>query len=383
MSQGQDQGQDLGLEDQANAPDDLSVAEMGEPDLASQQDMSAQDMSVDDDGGDHDQGAMMPERCGRPAPTTELTLRANTDDFPESLLATQATFYKDIPYGSDGRLKIDLFIANSQTPSALVIFIHGGGFLGGSHTSIYRNTPEIVASYLNEGVSFATVSYRVLEDGDREGVRKSLHDVRYALQFIRYHASSFGIGPERIALRGGSAGAGSALWVGLSDEACDPLDSDPVRAMSTRVSAIAALNTPSTYDIVRWETDVFGPTFPAVTLAQVASLDSGALARMAQFYGLDPETMTLEQLQAPDVAAYRAEVDMFALVDAHDPPVFLANPGPTTSPTTMGQLLHHPLHAEVLYKRLSAVGVEAQLRTRDRQQGPAMDAEQFLLNLLS
>ena len=51
---------------------------------------------------------------------------------------------------------------------------------------------------------------------------------------------------------GASAGAGTSLWIGFSDEMSDPLNSDPVLRESTRVSCVGAIATQATYDFFKW-----------------------------------------------------------------------------------------------------------------------------------
>ncbi len=319
-------------------------------------------------------------RCA--SPPGEPLLTVPTRPLPATLVGAAADFHEAVVYGPETRHRLDVFVAHREGPRPLVVHVHGGGFTSGSRRSVYQNTPEVVRTYIDAGISFATVDYRFLEERETEGVLKPMLDVRRALQFVRYHAASFGVDPARIGLRGASAGAGTSLWIGLGDEACEPESGDPVLAVSTRVSAIAVLDTQSTYDVLRWETDVYGEAFPEVTLEAVVKSDPEAMGRIAQFYGLDPETATLEQLSTDALQVYRAKVDMLSMPGPQDPPVFLSAGGQTGPPRTMGSLLHHPLHAEAMFRALTLAGVPAGLRTRDRLEGDHADTETFLIDHL-
>ena len=122
----------------------------------------------------------------------------------------------------------------------------------------------------------------------------------------------------------------------------DPDPEDPVERMSTRVSAVSLAGTQATYDLRRWETDVFVDF--GITLELAISVASQLVPTLQRFYGLDELSAeeTLAALDEPDIVAYRAAADMLAMIGASDPPIrIIGRPGlPTgrtrssTTPTT-------------------------------------------------
>ena len=100
---------------------------------------------------------------------------------------------------------------------------------------------------------------------------------------MRYYAESFNIDKEAVAVFGGSAGAGTSLWLAFSDDRADSDNSDPILRESTRVRAALAIETQGTYDLVRWETDVFEPF--GITLDDLAE-DPELAARILSFNGI-------------------------------------------------------------------------------------------------
>ncbi|MCB9584984.1 MAG: alpha/beta hydrolase [Polyangiaceae bacterium] len=259
-------------------------------------------------------------------------------------------FYSDIPYGTDARMRFDLFKPAAAAPTPIVVFIHGGGFTGGSKDQ-YGNSDGI-RSLLNAGVAYASLEYRVLDDVDSDGVIKCLSDNRRALKFIRYHASELNLNATKVVLRGGSAGAGTSLWLGFHDDMARPDAESPVEHESTRVLGVIANSTQATYDLLKWQTVVFAPY--NLDLVQVTE-DLGMEQRLLSFYGMQ----TIDELPTPAITAYRAEVDMLGLMSSDDPPFWVHNTLPEKVPTTVGSLYHHPYHARALMDRATEVGVES------------------------
>ena len=66
----------------------------------------------------------------------------------------------DISYGPYERNVIDLYLAQSEDPSPLYVFIHGGGFRGGDKSNI---PPELLEGFLEMGISVAAINYRLSE----------------------------------------------------------------------------------------------------------------------------------------------------------------------------------------------------------------------------
>lgn len=289
----------------------------------------------------------------------DLTLPAPTT--PSPVGGASVTFYKDIAYGSDPLMKFDLIKPAGSTPTPLVIFIHGGGFTGGDKDNAYEGTSAGTLKLFDAKIAYATLNYRVLSSTalDTEGVIKPLSDSKRALQFIRYHASELGIDPKRIALRGGSAGAGTSLWLSFHDDMADPSAADPVFKQSTRVVTVAANSTQSTYDLEKWSTVVY----PDYGIDVLGTTDPKFQPVLASFYGLPSIVDIKAQLHTPEMTAYRANVDMLELMTSDDPPFFVHNPRPVSDPVDAGGqidsgvLNHHPNHARALRERATAVGV--------------------------
>lgn len=261
-----------------------------------------------------------------------------------------AKFYEALEYGPHDENLFDIYLPESTEPTPLLLYIHGGGFTGGSRDT--SNAEGAVTSFLDEGVAYASIDYRLLKTPDPDGVIKSLTDSTRALQFVRYHHEQLNIDPENVILMGGSAGAGTSLWIAFHDEMADPDSEDPVERQSTRVTAAIAIATQATYDIGKWKTVVFEEY--DLDLLQLA--DALGLAQaLLDFYGITD----VDTFESEAILKYRAEVDMLALMDAEDPPFFVDNPlEPAAIPLSVNLAFHHANHALVLADQADEIGLE-------------------------
>ena len=129
---------------------------------------------------------------------------------------------QDVSYGPHERNVLDVYKAPSDSPSPIFLWIHGGGFYFGDKS---QRGPRLVPLLFEHGISLVTTNYRFSQHAIYPA---SYHDCRRALQFVRYHASSWGMDPGRIAVGGLSAGAGMSLWLGFRPDMADPTSEDPI-----------------------------------------------------------------------------------------------------------------------------------------------------------
>ncbi len=273
---------------------------------------------------------------------------------PAGLDDVDAAFYGGVPCGAYPEDLVDLFLPNGSTePTPLFLFFHGGGFTGGSRTAPYRGSlAEDLRELVGAGVAYATADYRLLSQPDSEGVIKPMHDGQVCLQYLRLHAAELGIDPTRVVVAGVSAGAGMSLWLGTASELAIPEHENPALRQSTRVSGVIALETQATYDLGRWDTDVFVVyNFDLLGLAAAVGLDGQLLA----FYAITE----LEDYDLSETLTYRRAVDMLGLMSRDDPPIFVRNEGTQVSrPLSPDVAFHHPDHARAVYERAQEVGIE-------------------------
>lgn len=281
---------------------------------------------------------------------------------PFDLQGINAKFAKDIAYDTKTRTQFDIWLPHSNTPTGLVLYVHGGGFSSGDKDFVYTvqsggawDFPTDIRFLLQNNIAFATVRYSLLNStAETEGIKKSMSDVRRALQYIRSRANDFNIDKNNIILAGNSAGAGTSLWIACNNDFSNSQSNDPVLRESSRVKGVVARETQSSYNIEdRWVNDVF--TDYGITWSTILANEAGNIQKI---YGVS----SLAQYESPSTDAYRADVDLLSLMTADDPEIWLnntlrdvVNPYNPYSPDIPS---HHAFHARALKKRADAVGIK-------------------------
>lgn len=229
----------------------------------------------------------------------------------------------DVTYGTPGGvpIQLDAYLVQSEKPSPVLIFIHGGGWRHGSK----RGLPGFLKKPLFEaGVSIVSINYRLTSVAPHPA---QVDDCTRAVQFVRSKAKEWNINPERIALMGASAGGHLSLWVGLHDDRKNPDSPDPVERLSTRVSCIV---------------NYFGPT----DFRLLGPLERNHAAYKALF-GMNKND---EKKTIPDSILQAASPITY--VSSGDPPVLTAH--------GTADLLVPVRHAHALMEKLKEKGVEAE-----------------------
>lgn len=273
---------------------------------------------------------------------------------PNAVYATQ------IAYDSTDLEKqiFHLFLPDTTGNHPLIIYIHGGGFIGGSpdQALVQPRIQEEIKTCVENGVAFASVGYRLIHTNkpDSVGVLKCLNDSKRAIQYLRYFARDLHLDPNKFALQGSSAGASTSAWLSFRDDMRNLSSKDPVQRTSTRVCATYLKSCQATMDIYRWETDVFndfdgdGTSFTLDSIQALMGFD-----RISNFFGgLDSLNQVIYDTKVKD---YRRNIDLLYHLTSDDPPLYLATTSQAVHPRE--DLFHHPLHPLVLKEAATKVGI--------------------------
>ncbi|MGB4707908.1 MAG: alpha/beta hydrolase [Fuerstiella sp.] len=247
--------------------------------------------------------------------------------------------HADVSYGPDKMNVVDFWQAEGEGPRPLLVYIHGGGWIGGDKKRSQRD----VQPFLDKGISYASVNYRLT---GQASLPAPVHDAALAIQFIRSKAAEWNIRKDRIVLTGGSAGACTSMWLLTHDDLADPKSDDPVRRESTRVTAAAVAGGQTSIDpkqIEPW----LGPMVlqhKMINMAVGEETIEGALKNYEQHKDLFVE-----------FSAYNH-------VTSDDPPLLMTYSNDMTLPSkNAGHGIHHPVYGVKMKEKCESVGQECHL----------------------
>ena len=143
-----------------------------------------------------------------------------------------ARVHKDLEFAKvDGRsLRLDLMLPTGIESPPLVVWIHGGGWRGGSKSSVP------IRGLVDHGYAVASISYRFT---DVAIFPAQIHDCKAAIRWLRAHAHKYGYDEKRFVVAGSSAGGHLALLVGVSGD--DPSLEGRVGSHFDQSSAVQAV----------------------------------------------------------------------------------------------------------------------------------------------
>jgi acetyl esterase/lipase len=140
--------------------------------------------------------------------------------------------------------------ARGAGPFPTVLCIHGGGLCRGKRESC----DELCRKLARRGYVAATVSYRLAPE---HRFPAAIHDVKAAVRWLRAHAATYAIDPERIAATGSSAGGYLAQFLGVTPDV-PRFEGDGGNAdQSSAIRCVVNVYGPSDF-VSDWETSVDG-----------------------------------------------------------------------------------------------------------------------------
>lgn len=255
--------------------------------------------------------------------------------------------HADVKYGPHERNVMDVWLAESDKPTPVLVSIHGGGFLGGNKSV----GAGILNQCLDSGISVVAITYRFSSQAIAPA---SFHDSARAVQFIRHNAKQWNIDPARIAATGGSAGAGISLWLGFHEDLADPENDDPVLRQSTRLTCMFVSAGQTSYD----------PRFIRKLFPESDTYKHGALARL-----FDVDLNKLDDL--PD-EKYRLfeECSPITHLTQDDVPAMLSYGGPLDQKVTDQNIgIHHARFGQALKEKMDALQIRCEVHAGGRTLG--------------
>jgi acetyl esterase/lipase len=249
----------------------------------------------------------------------------------------QPPTHRDVKYGPYNRNVMDVWLAESDKPTPVLVSIHGGGFNAGNKSV----SSILLRECLESGISVVAITYRF---SNQAIAPAQFHDSARAIQFIRHNAKQWNLDPTRISATGGSAGAGISLWLGFHDDLADPDNEDPVRRESTRLACMTVNNGQTSYD-PRFIRDLFpnANTYRHSAVARLFDVDMDNLDQLPKKkYRLFEECSPITHLTKDDPPA---QLIYWTSMDATD--------------------IHSPRFGTVLKEKMDALGIRCDVYVGD------------------
>ena len=250
-----------------------------------------------------------------------------------------APTYADVRYGPHERNVLDVWQAEADKPTPLVIYIHGGGFRGGSKNGL---SGRKVKRFLESGISVAAIHYRLLA---QDFLPAAHYDGRRAVQFLRTKADDWNLDARRFGAFGGSAGAQICMHLAFHEEMADPNSESRLEQQSTRLQCVATNGGQTTMEFNWWFDHIPGyerPHRPATEyFGEISGLERDRVIR--------------------DISALR-------LLSKDDPPIFMQYgmapdaPQPKEPARVQGWRVHHVNFGIALLNQAKELGVSAYLK---------------------
>lgn len=156
-----------------------------------------------------------PPGAPNPAAAAKLDLATQAHlNYPGGVIG-----YMDVTYSvvrSYRPLKLDLYVPANGTARPAVVWVHGGGWAGGSPRQALGPYPDwriVLASLAARGYVVVGATYRFSGEAKFPA---AIADIKASVRWLRTNASMIGVDPDRIGVWGESAGGQLAALLGTS-----------------------------------------------------------------------------------------------------------------------------------------------------------------------
>ena len=269
-----------------------------------------------------------------------------------SRIDDHSIFFENVEYGEKARNKLDIHIPDLVSPKGLLIFFHGGAFIGGDKSDIFEEyLSSIFLKIIKKGIIIVSANYSFLDSDGSRGVLTSLEDGKNVISFLEQNRNLLNLNDSEIVLSGVSAGAGISLWNGFRDNKFE------------NISGILAIEAQSSYNVYTWE-----KVFKGFNIDEMRKLYSDLDEIYLNFYKGKPDGKLLEIL------------DFSLMMDKMDPSFYISNRAGkdlinSNNEIDFDVLYHSFLHADYLRKK----AIDANLKFSGiYQESP----EDFVLRML-
>lgn len=237
---------------------------------------------------------------------------------------------RDVVFGTGGGRDLTMHIVlpkeKAKTPAPVYVWIHGGGWMGGDKNGGVRQVTPLV----RRGFVGATIEYRLTGEAPFPA---QIEDCKCAIRYLRAHAKTYNIDPDRIAVGGSSAGGHLAALVGTSGGVQDLEGDGGWGDQSSTVQAVV---------------DLYGPTdFATFVTAKGYEHHNAADSPESRLLGGGDVLPQKDKIRRVNPITY---------VDGDDPPFLIIHgSADRTVPLNQSQAMHAALEAAKVASELTII----------------------------
>ncbi len=179
---------------------------------------------------------------------------------------------RDVVFGKGGETDLKLDIAypkEGDGPFPVVVFIHGGGWVGGNRQSMEKS----IETMAGRGYVAATISYRF---APKARFPAQIEDCKAAIRWLRAQAKKYHLNPDRIGVVGSSAGGHLACLLGLTEKKDGLEGKGGNPEQSSQVQAVVSFFGPTDLTRENWS--------PVVVKNNLTPLLGGSLSEKKELY---------------------------------------------------------------------------------------------------
>ncbi|MEO9595598.1 alpha/beta hydrolase fold domain-containing protein [Rhodopirellula bahusiensis] len=237
---------------------------------------------------------------------------------------------RDVIFGKGGGRDLKMHIVlpekKSDEPLPAYVWVHGGGWQGGTKEGGVGQVARVVA----KGFVGATIEYRLTGEAPFPA---QIEDCKCAIRYLRAHAEEYGIDPDRIAVGGSSAGGHLVALLGTSGDVEELEGTGGWQDQSSRVQAVI---------------DLYGPTdFSRFVTTKGFESHNRAGSPESKLLGGGVVIANDDGIRRVNPITY---------VDANDPPFLIIHgTKDPTVPANQSQLMHEALEAAGVKSKLHLI----------------------------
>jgi len=258
---------------------------------------------------------------------------------------------RTLKYASHGGtdLMLDLYLppAPTQKAAPVIVFLHGGGWSGGTRTT----GPDFKRYFARDGFAMASIEYRLTPS---IAFPANVEDVRTAVRWLKANAAAQSIDATRICLWGTSAGGHLAAVAALAPRGT--FDGTDNLEYTSSVRCVLDAYGPTKFDVMDEQTEQERATLQAAAVSVMPGRGSAGAPAMRHSVDTSPESRLLGGAVPTLPDRVRAASPMTYV--RGDAPPFLIMHGLADNSVPHGQSL-------LLYEALKTAGTEVTLRLVD------------------